>query len=219
LGGWQGRTLQNGDVLPLNPANEIAEAIAEVLRARDAASDGQRSHGPASQQPAVNAQLSVANWFVSADSTTQLGRTLELPTVRGRHFPFLRSSSQQIFWEAEFVVSQNSDRMGYRLEGPELGFVEPAHLSSAPVSRGTIQLPPHGSPIALLADAATTGGYPNIAHVASAELGRLAQAQPGQTIRFREIELAEAQDLLGEQSRRLRQWQRTIALRMSYASR
>ena len=66
------------------------------------------------------------------------------------------------------MLSRDSDRMGYRLDGPELTFAQTPELASAAVA-GTIELPHGGSPIVLQADSATTGGYPNIAHVASVD--------------------------------------------------
>ena len=68
-------------------------------------------------------------------------------------------------------------------------------MISEGVSFGTIQVPPDGNPIILMADCQTTGGYPKIAQVASVDLPRLAQMMPGQTVRFELISLDEAQRL------------------------
>lgn len=93
--------------------------------------------------------------------------------------------------EAEFTVSGQADRMGIRLLGPPLVHRSPAHreiVSDATVP-GSIQVPGNGQPIVLLADAQTAGGYPKIATVISADLGRLANVRPGGAVRFRVIDV------------------------------
>ncbi len=198
LGGLDGRPLQPSDVLPIGHATSLAQAIAATLS---------RPANPLRE-------FCAANWFVDGNEPIPAGRTVFIQSIRGRHFESLDTASQRRFWNSDFVVAQDSDRMGYRLVGPELSFAKPMQLASGAVSRGTIQLPPLGNPIALMADAATSGGYPNIAHVATTELSKLAQAQPGQTIRFREIELACAQQLIAEQAEHFRQVQRAISFRV-----
>lgn len=94
--------------------------------------------------------------------------------------------------ETEFRVSRAVSRMGYRLEGPAPPRSPPGDQPSAPACIGTIQLPPGGEPIVLMPDGPTVGGYPRIAVVATADLGRLAQRRPGETVRFEAVGLAEA---------------------------
>jgi antagonist of KipI len=105
--------------------------------------------------------------------------------------------------EATFSVSQKSDRMGVRLAGPALVRYATRELVSMTVVPGTIQVPPDGQPIVLMADAQTIGGYPQIAHVVSVDLPLVAQLRPGDTVRFREIPLAEAHELLLARERAL----------------
>jgi antagonist of KipI len=80
-------------------------------------------------------------------------------------------------------VSARSNRQGLRLEGTALGSPRGEEIS-APVAPGTVQLPPDGKPIVLLADAQTVGGYPRLGHVIAADLPRLAHVCPGETVRF-----------------------------------
>jgi len=80
-------------------------------------------------------------------------------------------------------VSARSNRQGLRLEGPDLDGARGEEIS-APVAPGTVQLPPDGKPIVLLADAQTVGGYPRLGHVIAADLPRLAHACPGEIVRF-----------------------------------
>jgi KipI family sensor histidine kinase inhibitor len=95
-----------------------------------------------------------------------------------------------------FRVSPQSDRMGIRLQGGALIRQSGGELASMPVAPGTIQVPPDGQPIVLLADAQTIGGYPQVAHVATVDLPLVAQLRPGDSVGFRAIPLAEARALL-----------------------
>jgi antagonist of KipI len=104
--------------------------------------------------------------------------------------------------EAEFRIAAVS-RMGYRLEGPRLTLDLPPELASAPTCPGTVQAPAGGTPIVLMPDGPTVGGYPRLAVVATAELGRLAQRRPGNTVRFRELAIEEARAALAAQGRAL----------------
>jgi antagonist of KipI len=97
-------------------------------------------------------------------------------------------------YDANYEVSPQSDRMGFRLRGPTLQRAVPRELRSATVSPGTIQVPPDGQPIVLMADAQTIGGYPQIGHVASVDLPLVAQLGPGDTLRFARVTLDEARE-------------------------
>lgn len=108
---------------------------------------------------------------------------------------------------AEFSISSTSDRMGYRLMGPMI--FGGASITSTGVCPGTIQLPPGGEPIVLMADAPTIGGYRIAGCVITADLGRLAQLTPGATVSFEEISVEAAQRLLIVEDHRLesvREW-------------
>lgn len=96
------------------------------------------------------------------------------------------------FLKAEYRIGQAADRMGMRLEGPTLAHRDAASrdIVSDAVIPGAIQVPGHGQPIVLLADAQTAGGYPKIACVISADLQRLATRKPGATVRFACIDAA-----------------------------
>ena len=87
--------------------------------------------------------------------------------------------------------------MGYRLQGAgrKLSVSEPIEMISEAVAFGTIQVPPEGQPIVLMADRQTTGGYPKIADVISVDLLLLAQVKPGESVRFAPVTLEEAQEL------------------------
>jgi biotin-dependent carboxylase-like uncharacterized protein len=98
-----------------------------------------------------------------------------------------------LFLTTEWRISPKSDRMGYRLEGPKLLHAHGYNIVSDGTVQGSIQVPGNGQPLALLADRGTTGGYPKIATIISADLPRFAQTRAGGRVRFVAIPIQEAQ--------------------------
>jgi 5-oxoprolinase (ATP-hydrolysing) subunit C len=99
----------------------------------------------------------------------------------------------KLFLDSEWKISATSDRMGYRLEGPEIRDLHGHNIVSDGTVNGSIQVPGNGQPIVLMPDRGTTGGYPKIATVITADLGRFAQIQAGRGFRFKAVGMAEAQ--------------------------
>lgn len=103
---------------------------------------------------------------------------------------------KRLFLDGEWKISATSDRMGYRLEGPVIRHLHGHNIVSDGTVTGSIQVPGNGSPIVLMRDRGTSGGYPKIATVISADFGRFAQIPPGRSFRFKAIGMAEAQQAL-----------------------
>ena len=103
--------------------------------------------------------------------------------------------------EGVYKVSTQSDRMGVRMIGTPLRRSIQGDLTSSPVAPGTVQVPPDGQPIVLLADAQTIGGYPQVAHVIAVDLPVMAQLRPGDEVRFIGVSLADARELIAAQER------------------
>jgi allophanate hydrolase len=103
--------------------------------------------------------------------------------------------------EAEFRVSKDADRMGMRLDGPRLRHNGGWDIVSDAIATGSIQVPGSGQPIILLADHQTTGGYPKIATVISADLPALATRRPGDRLRFAAVNRDEAEELCRQAER------------------
>ena len=97
------------------------------------------------------------------------------------------------FFATDWVMSATSDRMGYRLEGPPLVHARSPNIVSDGIANGSLQIPGNGQPLLLLADRGTTGGYPKIATVMTADLGRAAQVPVGTVIRFQPVPIETAQ--------------------------
>ncbi len=109
-----------------------------------------------------------------------------------------------VLFDSEFKIMAQSDRMGVRLGGRRLVRIGgAAELVSSAVAPGTVQIPPDGQPIILMADAQTIGGYPQAAHVISTDLPLVAQLRPGDKLKFMEVPLNEAHQLALERERTL----------------
>ena len=102
-------------------------------------------------------------------------------------------AEKQLFLDSEWKISATSDRMGYRLEGPVIKHLHGHNIVSDGTVNGSIQVPGNGAPIVLMPDRGTSGGYPKIATLITADLGRFAQTPAGSGLRFRAVSIAEAQ--------------------------
>ncbi len=121
------------------------------------------------------------------------------PTARvvaGAEFERLTALSEGDFLKRNFTISNDSNRMGFRLTGEPLRLLAKTELVSSAVNFGTIQLLPAGQMIILMADHQTSGGYPRIAHVVSTDLPPLAQLGAGDRINFQTISIEEAEQLM-----------------------
>jgi 5-oxoprolinase (ATP-hydrolysing) subunit C len=102
-------------------------------------------------------------------------------------------AAKKLFLDSEWKISATSDRMGYRLEGPAIKHLDGHNIVSDGTVNGSIQVPGNGQPIVLMPDRGTTGGYPKIATVISADFGRFAQLPAGKGFRFKAVRMTEAQ--------------------------
>lgn len=183
IGGVEGRTLNGGDRVGIRngggslPSSSLYRL--EQKLARTASTEGQ--------------PFASVDWFAPplADYRRKVIRI-----VRGTHYRYLTEESRNRLVRQPFAVAPQSDRMGYRLSAEELSLQAPLELLSEAVANGTIQLPQDGQPIILLADRQTTGGYPRIAQVATADLPVMAQYKPGDRFGFQLVSHEEAERLL-----------------------
>lgn len=185
IGGFNGRALKKGDLLNTLPVP--AEHLDALVRTHDQSPDWLIPPVRYHQQPIVR-------------------------MIPGRQFPLFDEASRMRIFQEPFTVSSDSDRMGYRLEGPTLALEQPQELISEAVAFGSIQVPADGNPIILLADRQTTGGYPKIGQVASVDLPLISQLKPGESLKFRHISAGDAQQLYIEQEQQIRQLK--IAIQM-----
>ena len=115
--------------------------------------------------------------------------------IKGTNFNYFSKEGKKNFFEKEFIVTKLTDRMGMRLEGCKIENIVDTNIKSEGLIKGTIQVPADGNPIIMLSDHGTIGGYPKIAVVISADYDKLVQLPPGSIIKFKEIELSDAEML------------------------
>jgi|TARA_B110000116_G_scaffold270747_1_gene289659 biotin-dependent carboxylase-like uncharacterized protein len=135
----------------------------------------------------------------------QYGGDILVRVIPGPQDDLFDSDATTTFYNSTYTVSDKSDRMGCRLEGPEVPTIDGAHdIVSDGVLSGAIQIPGNALPIILLADSQTTGGYPKIGVIASVDLALVAQASPGTTVRFERISAEDASALTRGRMAKLR---------------
>jgi biotin-dependent carboxylase-like uncharacterized protein len=123
--------------------------------------------------------------------------------VLGPQQEYFTEEAVAAFLDAEFRISPSADRMGMRLDGPCLQHRHGWDIVSDAIATGAIQVPGSGQPILLLADHQTTGGYPKIATVISADLPVVGRRRPGDALRFAAVTVDMAEQLCGDEQRRL----------------
>ena len=149
----------------------------------------------------------------SGAGQSRIDESKEVLVLPGNEWEQLNTESKENFSMTSFVITQQSDRMGYRLNNIPMHSLTTAEVISSAVSFGTIQLLPDGGLIVLMADHQTTGGYPRVGHVVSAHHSRLAQMKAGDKINFRLTDQQTAEELLIKQQQHLLQLQNACTFR------
>jgi biotin-dependent carboxylase-like uncharacterized protein len=167
LGGFKGRTLRAGDLLPLGTA---------------------KLDGPEQRIDAV------------------LSYPTTIRVVLGPQDDYFSDQSIAAFLSTPYTITTAADRMGQRLSGAKLGGYKGFNITSDSVPPGAIQVPGDGQPIILLADRQTTGGYPKIATVISADIPSLGRVGPGAVLRFARVTVAEAETAAREAAHTRANW-------------
>jgi len=188
FGGHQGRALRKGDRLPLGEMRSALERIS----------------GPAFG-------VRSPHWNGLAALPYDSSEHLTLRVLPGPEFEQFTVAARQSLWQEKWRITPNSNRMGYRLEGPELKRKLSRDLLSHGVVPGVIQVPPSGKPIILMGDAQTTGGYPKIGVVISADMWKLAQAPLNAQLQLQLCDLEQALHASTEQQDYLHQMEQTLA--------
>ncbi|MBV6273906.1 biotin-dependent carboxyltransferase family protein [Alcaligenaceae bacterium CGII-47] len=171
LGGHHGGALRAGDQIELNTS---LDGCRDVLAAM---------------------QDSLWDIRIYLSASLGLNKKNVLRVIKGPQWPMFTVESVTDFLTEPFLISLQSDRMGYRINGPALKVTRAQQMLSEAVAFGAIQVPHGGDPIVIMADRQTMGGYPKIAYIISADLPSLAQSRPHEKIRFKLISLEQAQQL------------------------
>lgn len=180
MGGYKGRKLQEGDRLQ-SGTHEGMDQLCNFFQ-----------FSQTKRYPLVSQTL---------NPSYQTYRSIRF--LPGPEWHLFNNDAQKQWQEQSFLVMPQSDRMGYRLQGPPIQLTKAEEMLSSAVTMGTVQVPSDGQPIILMADRQTTGGYPRLAQIITADLPVLAQVRPGDKLRFQLCSLEEARSALMEQERQL----------------
>lgn len=197
IGGFRGRSLQKGDILESNPAGKTAHKLVRQL----AKTGGTSFFG-------------VPSWYADKGYISLVAQPIKIRVMTGRQFESFTRESQERLLDQPFLITTQSDRMGYRLSGGELKLEQHLEMISEAVALGTVQVPPDGNPIILLADRQTAGGYPKIAQVAMVDIPRLAQARPGSRLLFTKVSVKEAEQLYLNREQDIATFKRALLLKL-----
>jgi len=140
---------------------------------------------------------------ISAKVLEMLKPRKSLRVTQGPQADWFSEGTARAFYEGAFCVSEDSDRLGLRLEGASLAPESPREMISEGVSLGAVQVTPSGQPIILFVEQQTAGGYPKIANMIGADLHSIGQLRPRDEIRFARVSLKEARALWITQERLL----------------
>ncbi len=187
FGGYYGRLLQKEDIIGFKKISDFSTQL-------------------------QNQVCTILPWHVNVANFYKSDNNIHI--LLGNEQPFLCGASKEILLNAEFIITNKSDRMGYRLHGLPLQLLQPLSLISTAVTKGTIQLLPDGELIILMADHQTIGGYPRVSHVAQKDIPKLAQIQMYQAIKFQLITHQEAQEQLQLQQQYLLQIQNACIFKL-----
>ena len=163
----------------------------------------------------VAAQPSRRTLPLSISREPTFGQRFQIRVVLGPQDGLFSETGIGVLLTSEYAVSLDSDRMGYRLQGPPIEHVRGPDIVSDGSALGSIQVPGSGEPIVLLADRGTTGGYTKVATVISPDIGLLAQAMPGAAIRFTPVSVEEAHDILLDQEELIREIKASVGLELA----
>ncbi len=207
LAPWRPRLVRAGETLKLGPCRkgcygylavsggfEVRRVLGSgstYVRAAIGGNGGRALRDGDVLQAAGGAFALDEHWSLDGRILPDYSAAPTLRVIRGRQAGEFGTA----FWREEFTVLAQSDRMGLRLGGAKIERSDAEDLLSSAVGPGTIQVPPDGQPIVLMADAQTLGGYPQIGHVIRVDLPVAAQLRPGDKVRFAETTVDEAHRL------------------------
>lgn len=189
FGGYNGRSLKSGDLVEWNPVkSSLSERIIDSISLK-------------------GKDFSVAGW--SVDFYQSYKKIIRV--FKGPEWDWYDHLNQEKLFSDSFGISNQSDRMGYRLTGSSLNGSKKFELISTTVCMGVLQVTHDGNLVLLMADAQTTGGYPRIAVVAAVDLPDCAQLRPGDRIHFQEIPFDQASSLFLEREVKLDRIEKAIS--------
>ena len=197
--------INNGDIIDIISTNKSVYGYFSVSggfklnKVWDSFSTTSRANvGPNNGNKLIDAQEIILNpsKLISNRQLNFVNSKIEfIRVIKGTNISYFSEESKNNFFSKEFEVTKLTDRMGMRLKGIKLNNIKNTNIKSEGLVKGTIQVPADGNPIILLSDHGTIGGYPKFGVVISADYDKLVQIPPGSKIKFKEIELKDAENL------------------------
>ncbi len=175
IGGFEGRALRKNDLLNTGTPTAFSQHILSSLLSRGAQSFAQ------------------ARWFIGKAQFSKENLLKPIRVTAGLHYKYFSESAKYNFFSSQYRISKDADRMGYRLQGEILKTDRPLEIISEAINLGTIQVPPKGLPIILMADHQSVAGYPIIAQTITVDIARIAQLKPNDPIHFKLVSHEEAE--------------------------
>lgn len=184
FGGYNGRSLQKDDVIDVNLPTKLGEDIQKKIIEK-------------------SPYFATVNWYVRTPFYEENKEVQTIRFIEGNEYSWFTLDAQTHLESGLFTVENSSDRMGYRLKGNTLSKITEKEMISEAIINGTVQVSNDGNPIVLLADRQTTGGYPRIAQIISADIYKFGQLKPSDKIQFKKVTLDVAYGALVQLEREL----------------
>ena len=201
---YQSFTLENGDEIDILTTNKSVYGYLSIsgqfnleyqwsscstnTKANIGANNGKRI------EDAQKIYISKINKNLNDKKLNYINTKIEkIRVIKGTNFNYFSENGKKNFFNEEFTVTKLTDRMGMRLEGTKIENIVDTNIKSEGIVKGVIQVPTDGNPIVMLSDHGTIGGYPKIGVVISSDYDKLVQLPPGSKIKFKEIELSDAE--------------------------
>lgn len=166
---------------------KINNSFSTLLKAKIGPFDGKKI--------SINQKINISSTTNNNNKklTSNFDTVNEIRVLPGTQLNYFSDKSLKDFYLNKYKVTNNTDRMGARLEGYKLEHLNSFNIPSEGIAKGSIQVPGDGQPIVLLNDHPTVGGYPKIAHIITADYNNFIQKQPGSEITFKKVSLKEAE--------------------------
>jgi len=211
---WQSFTVKTGDILSFKGMKKgsrsyVAVAggleIPEIMGSKSTYLKGKLGGyegralkaGDSLKVKTIDSQIKAfKGYYLPEKLRPTYGNSYKIRVVLGPQDDYFTEEGIKTFFNSPYKITHEADRMGFRLDGPKIEHEKGADIISDGIAFGAVQVPGHGSPIIMMADRQTTGGYAKIATVITPDIPLLSQAKTGDTIQFVKVNIEEAHELL-----------------------
>ncbi|WP_051629589.1 5-oxoprolinase subunit C family protein [Lacrimispora aerotolerans] len=190
LGGFHGRVLKQGDILPTGKSAEEVRALWQSIQGNG------KGSAPNAEQPLLQRSSTPKRYYGTEEYV--LLRAVEGPQIQA-----FTEEGVRTFLRNPYRLSSDCDRMACRLEGPVIDMIQGADIISDGIVEGSVQVSASGLPMVMMSDHQTTGGYAKIATVISTDIPALAQLRPGEWVTFQFVTPQEAVNICRREEQRL----------------